>query len=65
MSEHFESYRCARGEHEACAGIAWVPDIPCECQHHHPRCTIPYPHGTHTIDDGRLQVACPGVGGNA
>jgi hypothetical protein len=35
-------------------------DIPCECP-----CTIPYRHGPHVVDDGRLQVHCPGGGANA
>lgn len=29
----FWCYPCSRGEHGACKGIAWQPDVECECAH--------------------------------
>lgn len=52
----FYCYPCARGDHNEHKTNAWEPDIPCEC----PPCAIPYQHGPHLIDDGRLQIQCPG-----
>lgn len=60
MAEHeapFHCYPCARGDHDKHKMNAWEPGIPCEC----PPCAIPYQHGPHLIDDGRMQRQCPGA----
>ena len=52
----FHCYPCARGDHDEHKLNAWEPGIPCEC----PPCAIPYQHGPHLVDDGRIQNQCPG-----
>lgn len=31
IEREFRCYHCVQGEHGECTGIAWVPDIPCDC----------------------------------